>query len=84
MVVSGGTICEEVSLGRGVRKFLIRGYSKLIQVLRYSVEVFRGLFPGVLLGVTTENTDSTEFHGKNTEYRRFAAYGIHGKNLCIN
>ncbi|MCZ9312221.1 MAG: hypothetical protein O0V67_02490 [Methanocorpusculum sp.] len=43
--------------------------------------VFREVFALVLFGVTTENTEYTEFHGKNTKYRRFAAYGIHGKNL---
>ncbi|MDV0442738.1 hypothetical protein McpCs1_00820 [Methanocorpusculaceae archaeon Cs1] len=31
----------------------------------------------VSLGVTTEHTEHTEFHGKNTEYR--FAYGKHGK-----
>ncbi|MDV0443913.1 hypothetical protein McpCs1_12980 [Methanocorpusculaceae archaeon Cs1] len=31
----------------------------------------------VSFGATTEHTEHTEFHGKNTEYR--FAYGKHGK-----
>ena len=41
------------------------------------MELFVNVLPLVLLEVTTEHTEYTEFLRKNTEYR--FAYGKHGK-----
>ena len=52
--------------------------SKIVHNVRWvQMELFVNVLPLVLLEVTTEYTEYTEFHRKNTEYR--FAYGKHGK-----